>query len=544
MSKIDNDSWDGQELKEMFATATRWLEKNAPSIDALNVFPVPDGDTGINMLLTMRSTMEEAERTSSSSASEVSKAMAHGALLGARGNSGVILSQILQGVAWGLEGKDSFSGADFAAALKLSATAAYNGMSNPVEGTILTVIRDASSAAHKVALTNGSNLKAIMESTAGEAKESVARTPSLLSVLREAGVVDAGGQGLYVLFDGILCHLRGEIEELEYRKPEVITGHLPATALAPRLSVDGGKVYGYCTQFILEGRKLNLDKIRRRLESKGDSLIVVGDEKMVKVHIHSTNPGAILHYATSKGTLHQIHIQNMDDQHEDFLELTKAEPLGVATVAVVSGDGFAEVFRSLGVTAIVPGGQTMNPSTREILRAVESTLSDKVIILPNNSNIVLTANQVQSLTNKEVEVVPTETMPQGIASLLSFNYDADLEGNTSAMEEARKRVRTMEVTRAVRSSEIGGTKIKKGEVIAILDGELAAVGNNVSVVFLSTIFNMDMSESEMLTIYYGAETEKADAEAMAEEVRHKYPHLEVELIQGGQPHYNYIVSIE
>jgi hypothetical protein len=213
-------------------------------------------------------------------------------------------------------------------------------------------------------------------------------------------------------------------------------------------------------------------------------------------------------------------------------------------VAVVSGDGFDEVFRSLGVTAVVPGGQTMNPSTREILRAVESTLSDKVIILPNNSNIVLTANQVQSLTTKEVRVVPTETIPQGIASLLSFNYDADLEGNASAMEEARNRVRTVEVTRAVRSSKIGGTKIKKGEVLALLDGELVGVGNNISVEFLDAIFDLDMSESEMVTVYYGAETEKVDAEAMVEEIRHKYPHLEVELISGGQPHYSYIVSIE
>ncbi len=543
MKKLD--TYTGQELREMFATATTWLEKSAPDIDAMNVFPVPDGDCGINMVLTMRSTVEEAYRAPDRSASAVAQAMAHGSLMGARGNSGVILSQIFRGLARGLEGKESFSGDDLASALAKGATLAYKALTHPVEGTILTVAREASEAAQAMCAQKD-DLISVMEATVNAAREAVANTPSLLPILRQAGVVDAGGQGLYVIFDGILRYLKGEVEEMQYRQPQVVPSSIPLVSAIPSLSTEEEEAYGYCTEFVLEGQKLNLDKIRKKLENKGQCVIVVGDERLIHAHIHTFDPGVILHYASSLGILHEVKIQNMDDQHKEFVEKTKAQaPVAdIATVAVVSGDGLTEVFRSLGATAIVPGGQTMNPSTRDLLRAVESLPQNKVIILPNNKNIVPTANQVPSLTNKRVEVVPTETIPQGAAALLSFNYDADIEGNVSAMEEAKSAVKTIEVTRAVRSTQIGDLKVKKGQAIGFVDGELVSAGDSPSEVLWEVLQGLDLGKSEAMAIYYGGNTKRAQAEEVAQSIRQQYPEVGVELIYGGQPHYNYIVSVE
>ncbi|GAI71821.1 unnamed protein product, partial [marine sediment metagenome] len=448
----------GQDLREMFAAATTWLEKSASDIDALNVFPVPDGDCGTNMLLTMRSSIEEAYRAPDRSASAVAQAMANGALMGARGNSGVILSQIWRGLAQGLAGKESFTGSDLAEALLQASTMAYKGLSNPVEGTILTVVREASAAAQAQAASGNDDLISVMEATVSAANESVANTPSLLSVLREAGVVDAGGQGLYTLLDGALRYLRGEVEQMQFRKPQMIASNIPLTARTPQMLTAEEVPYGYCTEFLLKGEKFDPDKLRTRLEKKGQSLIVVGDESTVRVHIHTLDPGNIIHYAASLGTMHQVSIRNMDEQHQDFLQMQKERmpATDMAIIAVVSGDGLADILGSLGVAATVPGGQTMNPSTKDLLQAIESVASDKVIILPNNKNIVLTAEQVQSLTAKSIEVVPTETIPQGIAALLAFDYEADFETNAQLMNKAKSAVKTIEITRAIRSTRLGG----------------------------------------------------------------------------------------
>jgi len=487
-------SCGGQELRDMFAAGSDWLEKSVPDINAINVFPVPDGDTGTNMLLTMRSTMEEAARAPLESASAVAKAMAQGALMGARGNSGVIMSQFFRGLAKGLDEKESITGIDWALALSEASRTAYKGLSQPVEGTMLTVLRDAAMAAEVAARGSPEDVTNVAEAAVKAAKDSVARTPLLLPVLREAGVVDAGGQGVYVLL-----------------------------------------------------QKLDPDKIRKKLEDKGQSVVVVGDEAMVRVHIHTYDPGSIIRYATSLGTLHQIQVQNMDDQHVGFIEMQegKLPTSEIATIAVASGSGMKDVVQSLGAAAVVTGGQTMNPSVQEILQAVESVPSQKVILLPNNKNIILTASQVQPLTSKEVAVIPTRTLPQGVAALIAFNYEGTLEENAQAMKEAVATVKTVEVTRAVRSTQIKGLKVRKGQAIAVVDDEeIVAAGDSATQVLFEAIDEAGVESLEVVTVYYGGDVEVAEAEQIVQKIRNKYPEKQVEMVSGGQPHYDYIVSLE
>jgi uncharacterized protein len=541
------DCASGQDLKEMFAAATTWLEKSASDIDALNVFPVPDGDTGTNMLLTMRSVIEEAYRSPNGSASAVAQAMAKGALMGARGNSGVILSQIWRGIAQGLAEKKSLTGNDLADCLLKASMLAYKGLSNPVEGTILTVIKDASSSAQAEVASGTSNLISVMTATVIAAKESVANTPIFLRELREAGVVDAGGQGLYIILEGALFYLKGEVEKLQFHKPWIISSSTPLDGRMPQMiAADEELPYGYCTNFIVKGQGLNPDKIITKLEKKGESLMVVGDESTARIHIHTLDPGTVIRFATSLGTIHQVSILNMDEQHQDYLAMQKerAPALDVSIIAAVSGDGLSKVFDSLGVTNIVPGGQTMNPSIKDLLQAVESVTSDKVIILPNNKNIVPTANQLKDLTEKIIKVVPTVTIPQGVAALLAFDYEADLETNTQLMGKAKLAVKSIEISRAIRSTYLGGLNIKKNQAIGLLDGELVAAGGNTNDIFNEVVAKLNLSEAEVVTIYFGSDTKSAEAEQAGVDIREQYPHLQVEVVRGGQPHYNYIVSVE
>ncbi len=540
-------SCGGQELRDMFAAGSDWLEKSVPDINAINVFPVPDGDTGTNMLLTMRSTMEEAARAPLESASAVAKAMAQGALMGARGNSGVIMSQFFRGLAKGLDEKESITGIDWALALSEASRTAYKGLSQPVEGTMLTVLRDAAMAAEVAARGSPEDVTNVAEAAVKAAKDSVARTPLLLPVLREAGVVDAGGQGVYVLLEGALRYLKGEMEEMQLRKPQMVTADLPLDSGARQLVAEPEEPYGYCTNLLLEGQKLDPDKIRKKLEDKGQSVVVVGDEAMVRVHIHTYDPGSIIRYATSLGTLHQIQVQNMDDQHVGFIEMQegKLPTSEIATIAVASGSGMKDVVQSLGAAAVVTGGQTMNPSVQEILQAVESVPSQKVILLPNNKNIILTASQVQPLTSKEVAVIPTRTLPQGVAALIAFNYEGTLEENAQAMKEAVATVKTVEVTRAVRSTQIKGLKVRKGQAIAVVDDEeIVAAGDSATQVLFEAIDEAGVESLEVVTVYYGGDVEVAEAEQIVQKIRNKYPEKQVEMVSGGQPHYDYIVSLE
>ncbi len=536
----------GQELREMFTAATGWLEKSSADIDALNVFPVPDGDTGTNMLLTMRSTMEEAYRAPDHSASAVAQAMARGALLGARGNSGVILSQILRGLAQALDGKESFDANDLADALRQSSITAYKGISNPVEGTILTVMREAAEAARGKVAENGNNVIDVLEAAVQAANVSLANTPHLLQVLRDAGVVDAGGQGLYTILEGALRYLTGEMEQMKFRKPQIVVSDITGPTRLPQALIADEVPYGYCTEFLLKGAELDSEEIRKKLEKKGESLIVVGDDSAVRIHIHTLNPGSVISFATRLGTVHQASMRNMDEQHRDFLEMQKEKTPAVDTaiVAVVSGDGLTDIFKSLGAAAIVPGGQTMNPSTKELLQAVEAVNAEKVILLPNNKNIVATASQVQPLTKKTVEVVPTEMIPQGVSALLAFDYEADLKNNAQLMGKAAAAVKSIEITRAVRSTKIGKLQIKKKQLIGFLDGDLVAVGDDIFCVIKKVLAKVDLAKAEVVTIYYGKDVQQADADNVSGSIRKKHAQLQIEVVSGGQPHYDYIISIE
>jgi len=535
---------NGHDLREMFTAATNWLEKSASDIDALNVFPVPDGDTGTNMLLTMRSSVEEAYRAPDQSVSQVIQAMAKGALMGARGNSGVILSQIWHGLAKTLSEKEIIDGGDLAEALLQASKTAYKGLSEPVEGTILTVIREAASAAQQMARGND-NIVSILEATVNAARKSVANT-ALLPVLREAGVVDAGGQGLYTVLEGALAYLRGKVGLIEFSKPEMIASSIPVTTAPLQMKVEEEVPFGYCTEFLIKGENLDPGELRETLTDRGQSLIVVGDESTIRVHIHTLDPDNIINYANSLGMLENISIRNMDEQHENFLVMKRGRipAVDMAIVAVIAGDGLVDVFISLGVSGIVHGGQTMNPSTMDILQAVESVPSDKVIILPNNKNVVLTAQQVESLTTKSVRIVPTETIAQGVTTLVAFNPEDDFEANAQAMTEAKSTVKTIEITRATRSARLNGLDIKKDQAIGLLDGELLAAGDEPGDVICELLTRIDLTEASIITIYYGADTVEAEAQQVGAGIHQQHPSLEVEVVNGGQPHYNYIVSVE
>jgi DAK2 domain fusion protein YloV len=543
------NSINGRDFREMFTAATNWLEKSASEIDALNVFPVPDGDTGTNMLLTMHSTIEEADKVANGHVSDVSQAMSRGALIGARGNSGVILSQIWCGLATGFAGKETFNGSDLANALSQATTLAYKGLNNPVEGTILTVIKDAATAAREQAKKDNDDVISVLEAAVNAANESVANTPRLLPVLKEAGVVDAGGQGLYTLLEGALRYLNGEVELMQFRKPQMITSSIPLTPLvvtAPeRVAVDEIP-FGYCTEFMIKGQGLVPDKLKKKLKNKGESLIVVGNDTTIRIHIHTLDPGNVVSYVTSIGTIHNVSIRNMDEQHQDFLEMQRqrAPATGIAIVAVIPSDRLSDVFSSLGVTAVVPGGQTMNPSTKDLLQAAEQASTDKVIILPNNKNIVLTAKQVQSLTNKSIRVVPSKTIPQGVAALLAFDYEADFETNTTIMTQALATVKSVELTRAVRSTKLNGFAIKKKQAIGFIDGTLVAAGDKMAEVISDTLAKAGLDKAEVVTIYYGSDTREAEAKALNDSISAQYPNLQIEVVEGGQPHYEYIISIE
>ncbi len=537
----------GREFIDMFAAGTSWLEKSVADVNAINVFPVPDGDTGTNMHLTLRSTLEEAERAASPKIADISKAMAQGALMGARGNSGVILSQFFRGLAKGLEKKDNMSPVDWAKALSEASHTAYKGLSQPTEGTILTVIREAAAAAEDAAQKSPDDFISVMASTVEAAKESVAKTPLLLPVLRDAGVVDAGGQGFYVIMEGAFLYLKGGQEGMKFSKPELVVASGVPTSAVPIKGAEKESPYGYCTNFLLVGQKLNPDKVRSRLEGRGQSLVVAGDSNNIRVHIHTYDPGAILRFATSLGTLHYIQIQNMDDQHEGFIEMQQSKPdaLDIGIVAVAPGTGMVEVFKSLGAVQIVPGGQTMNPSVKEILEAVEAVPSQKVMVLPNNKNIVLSASQVQALTSKSIAIIPTKTLPQGIAALLAFNYEGSLEDNIDLMTEAVSSVKTVEITKSVRTTKLNNMEIKEGDYIGIIDDkDIVAAGDNIDDIALKSLEVAGIAGYEVITLYYGSDIGEEEAENFSTNLKKKYSEKQIELVSGGQPYYFYIVSLE
>jgi len=533
----------GHDLRAMFTAGTNWLENIVSDINALNVYPVPDGDCGTNMLLTMRASLAEAAGlTDGTGVSSMAGAIARGALMGARGNSGVILSQIWRGLFEGLREEQAASAQGLVRALKQASEVAYQALSNPVEGTILTVMRDAASAAEKTASGNGASPVSTMEAAVNAARASVKNTPHLLQVLKEAGVVDAGGHGLYTLLEGALLYLKGDIDN---RTPELLTSRAPLAA-PPAPGPSQEDAYGFCTQFMVKGKKLHIGKLRDTLENMGKSLIVVGDSSAIRVHIHTLNPDEVTRVASSFGKLVDIDIHNMDEQHIEFLVLhqEKMTKMGTAIIAVVNGEGMVNAFSDLGVSAIIPGGQTMNPSTIDMLQTVEAVTADNIIFLPNNKNIIPTALLVQPLTEKKIHVIPTRTIPQGIATLIAFIPEADFETNVERMTKAMSAVRTIEITHATRATRSNNVNIKKGETIGLLDGELLAVGNTSEDVIFQLLGRINMEEASILAVYYGKDADGAEAQQIGDGICRQYPGLEVGVVDGGQPNYEYIISVE
>jgi DAK2 domain fusion protein YloV len=520
-----------------------WLKHHQAAINALNVYPIPDGDTGTNMLLTMQSACEEILDTNEPRIGPVVRQAAHGALMGARGNSGVILSQIWRGLARSIDDKDTCGALDLAAALREAATTAYKGVVKPVEGTILTVIRAvADESTH--AARGGADLESVLERAVLSAHEAVSLTPTLLDVLREAGVVDAGGQGLFVILEGMLRQVRGQPVADDTALVEAVD--LVASAVEP--AEEG---YGYDTQFLILGDNLNVDDIRQRIAEMGECPLVVGDPGTIKVHVHVQDPGVPISYGASLGSLRDVVVEDMQAQYRDFIlsreasvKEQAADSGDIGVVAVVQGDGLARVFSSLGTAAIVPGGQTMNPSTKDLLEAIERVSSRDVIVLPNNTNVILAAEQAAKLSSKRVAVVPTKFVPQGIAALLSVNYQAGFDENVQEMLAALDDVETGEVTTATRSVTVDGVTVRNGDLIGLHDGALVVSDSTPERVVQALVEQMDAADREVITLFFGMDVEEEAAANLGELLRLAWPEREVEVISGEQPHYHYIVSVE
>jgi DAK2 domain fusion protein YloV len=537
-------AWNGAQLLAALRAASRWLDQHAAEINALNVFPVPDGDTGTNMSLTLSGAIKDVAPDPSCAA--VAEKVKYWAMMRGRGNSGIILTQVLRGVAQGLEGQARMGAPELASALAQASATAYRAVLKPVEGTMLTVMREASEAATAALAEHDATLLTVLDAAVRGARESVDRTPSLLKTLRDAGVVDSGGAGLFLILEGMLRYARGE--SVEYQASE------PAPAVAFE-DIHGPDDFGYCTNFILRGSAMPFEQIRSALATLGQSAVIVGDGELIKVHIHLLRPGDALNYAVDFGALEQIEITNMDLQREQLhgrsSERRDGERPGaqllstqVGVVAVAPGPGFAEIFRSLHASEVVDGGQTMNPSAEDLLAAIERAAQREVIVLPNNGNVIMAARQAAALTDKRIEVLPTRTAPQGIAALLGFNYEASLEENVGSMEAAMRHVHTAEITTAVRDAAVGAVVVRAGQTIGLLDGELVAAGDRRDQVIDDVLARMGMGEREIVTIYYGGGASRSDADALAARIQEGFDGVEVEVQEGGQPLYDYIISAE
>jgi len=538
-----NKEWlTARDFRLLAKGAARRLEQSKEMVNALNVFPVPDGDTGINMALTIGAAVKEMDKNQAEALGEVAEAFAFGSLMGARGNSGVILSQIFRGLSLGLAGKDQVGPVELSKAIELAARTAYQAVMKPTEGTILTVAREG--ARHCVqAATAGADVLEVLEAWLKGARESLARTPELLSVLKDAGVVDAGGQGLVLIIEGGILALKGELPADEEQPAQ-------AADFAARVVDDGPINFTYCTELILMGNgDFSLDELRAELSELGDSLLVVGTPELTKVHVHSDHPGQVLEACLRRGSLKEIHIDNMREQHKDFpskeeAALEEVPQQKLAAVSVATGDGLSSIFKSLGVSAVIEGGQSMNPSTEDLVAAIQQAPASKVIVLPNNKNVILTAQQAAELTDKEVAVVPTKTIPQGLAAMLAFNQEESLEENVSKMEAALRGVQTGEVTYAVRNSRINGLEIDENDILGLADGEIKVVGKARTAVTLDLITAMASEDAGLITLYWGQDVEQGEVDELVNQLEKQYPDYDIEIHYGGQPLYYYIISVE
>ncbi len=555
---------NGRQLQKLAHAALTWLDQNHQHVNALNVFPVPDGDTGTNMLLTMRSAYGRIQNSDEEHVGKVAEQLAHGALMGARGNSGVILSQIWRGLAKGLKDKETFDAQDLAKAFQAASETAYGGVMKPVEGTILTIIREGASEAADAA-KKSRDLRFLLERVLERCGQALERTPDQLAILKQAGVVDSGGQGLVYIFEGMLHYVHGKMHGLQLSAvPSSNNVGFQQQITAQELAMpDGGAIENpYDVQFILMGENLNVNEVRDRIDAMGDSTVVVGDETTIKVHIHVKDPGVPLSYGISLGTITDVVVENMQMQMEEIVHMPAArtaptavphlpptikltvQPGQIGVVAVAAGEGLAEIFHSMGASFVVSGGQTNNPSIEELFQAIQDVPSDKVIILPNNKNIILAAEAARDLSPKNVTVVPTKTAPQGLSAMLALNPDGDLEETTAAMADAAQDVSTGEITRATRTVTLDDVEVNEGEFIGLVDGRLCASGSELTAVLNAVLVAMEMEDRELLSLYYGQDISEEEAAELASQIEEQYEDIEIELLSGGQPYYFYILGAE
>ena len=557
---VNRKTIDASTLSRMFLAGAKNLEAKKEWINELNVFPVPDGDTGTNMTLTIMSAAAEVGALGDTDMESLAKAISSGSLRGARGNSGVILSQLLRGFTRGVRKYEELDAPLIAAAMERGVETAYKAVMKPKEGTILTVAKEAALKAVEIA-EEMEDLEEFFREVFVHAEATLAKTPEMLPVLKEAGVVDSGGQGLLEVFRGAVDGFLGK--EVDYSQFEKSAA--PAvTKISPQAEAD--IKFGYCTEFIIMLNKELPEEeehsFKEFLMSIGDSIVLVADDEIVKVHVHTNHPGQAIERALTYGSLSRMKIDNMREEHQEKLikdaeklaaqqaeeeEAKAAEqpPKEVGFISVSAGGGLTNIFKDLGVDYLIEGGQTMNPSTEDMLNAIAKVNAKTIYIFPNNKNIILAANQARDLTeDKEIVVVPTKTVPQGISAIISFVPEKNGEENLEAMMEAVSRVKTGQITYAVRDTRIEDKEIHEGDIMGIGDSGILAVGKTKEEVAKETVASMMDEDGEIISLYYGADTEEADAEALAEELEALYPDCEIEVNQGGQPIYYYIISVE
>ncbi len=534
---------DGRRLKQLIEAGYLWLKQNEAAVNAFNVYPVPDGDTGTNMMHTMRSAWAAISGSDERNIGLVAKAVSNGALRGSRGNSGIILSQLWRGFARSLDGREAADAQDVAAAFREASVTAYKGVSTPVEGTILTVSRETADVAEYTA-KNSHDLRSSLDAVTQAAFDSTQRTPNLLKILKEAGVVDSGGYGLYIILDGMRRLIHGE--KLEGAEPAVAI----AQAKVGNAPTDVEAGYGYDVQFLIfapRGRLLDVAKIRADIEAMGESPLVLGDEAIVKVHVHVPDPGVAISYGAKLGSLRDVVVEDMQAQSENFVPGAggpEFPPVEIAIVAVASGEGISRAFKDIGVRVIVLGGQTMNPSVEDLLHAAVRANARGVLLLPNNGNIVMTANHAAELAEFPVRVVPTRTIPQGIGAALAFNFQRDILANAEAMLAASRRIVTGEITTSTRTVTVNGVSVSDGQIIGLIDDKLAVAGADVAATLLLLLERASAEAHELVTLYYGNGMTEAQASVIADQVRAAYPAQLIELFPGDQPHYYFVVGIE
>ena len=542
---------NGEHLYYMMSNAANKLELQSEYVNSLNVFPVPDGDTGTNMSMTFRAAVKEIEGMDNKNIGEVSKKLAKGALMGARGNSGVILSQILRGISKGLEGKEEADASEFANALLEGSKSAYKAVMRPTEGTILTIVRTAGEVA--VALKED-NITELMREVCRESKIMLDKTPEMLPALKKAKVVDSGGMGLLIILQGMQEALENGLK-VTTGTPQAVKSSVVKAQRSETMSEEDIK-FGYCTEFIILGDSNHAEEFKSKVINKGDSLVVVGYEDVIKVHIHTNNPGKVLEEAVKFGELSKIKIDNMREEHREMLEgmyeeaaeteesVAAGEFKKYAFISVAMGEGMKNIFKDLGVDYVIEGGQTMNPSTQDMLEAIEKLNAEHIFILPNNKNIIMAANQAAEISDKDIRVIPTKTIPQGITCITMFNPEADVEENTEELKEAMEMVKTTSVTYAVRDTEVDGKEIKEGNILGLVEGKIKEVGEDPYKVAEDLIDSLVDEDSELITIFYGKDCEEEKVDALIEKLEGKYEDLDVQCYKGEQPLYYFIMSVE